>query len=92
MRKIMELCRGRHEITDAVDGAVFPNELNPLDIAGIDADCAESLQGVTELTLYVTGLTVALVSVLNYCHANNVKVTLMHFDRDSGNYYPQDVL
>lgn len=89
--KKMCLCQGRHEIPEAEDGAIFPNEINPTDLERINAVCEKSLQGVKKLTLYVTGLTVALVSVINYCHANKVDLTLMHFDRNTGGYYPQKV-
>lgn len=43
------------------------------------------------INLYVTGLTVALVAVLNVCRNEGISVTLMHFDRESGEYYPQEV-
>ena len=35
MTKRMELCRGRHEIPEAVDGAIFGNSLDPLDLEGM---------------------------------------------------------
>ena len=41
--------------------------------------------------LYVTGLTVALVAVLNVCRQEGVDVTLWHFNRETGEYYPQEV-
>ena len=43
------------------------------------------------VNLYVTGLTVALIAALNACRDNGLTVTLWHFDRESGEYYPQDV-
>lgn len=91
-KKVMELCKGRHEINAAVDGAVFPNELDPLDILEMDFIAAESIGTIDELELYVTGLSVALVSVINYCHKEGVKLTLHHYDKISGMYYSQPVL
>lgn len=91
MKKKMELCRGRHEIPDAVDGAIFPTAIDPLDVAGIEAQAAVAVQGLDGLVLYVTGLTVALVAVINACHEADVPLTLMHYDRESGGYYPQGV-
>ena len=44
------------------------------------------------VNLYVTGLTVALIAALNVCKENKVDVTLWHYDRESGNYFPQDVI
>ena len=90
-KKTMELCKGRHEIDAAVDGAVFPNELDPLDILTMDAIASESIGEIDELDLYVTGLSVALVSVINHCHDKGVKLTLFHYDRNSGMYYSQPV-
>lgn len=87
----MCLCEGRHEIPEAVDGAIFPQQLNPLDLKGMRTAAAAKLAGVEELDLYVTGLTVALVEVINFCHANGVSLTLWHFDRETGGYYPQVV-
>lgn len=43
------------------------------------------------INLYVTGLTVALVAVLNVCRREGVTVTLWHYNRDTGKYFPQSV-
>jgi len=43
------------------------------------------------INLYVTGLTVALIAVLNTCKRHNIPVTLYHYDRDTGDYFPQPV-
>ena len=88
----MCLCEGRHEIPEAVDGAVYGNSLNPLDLSGMRETVAEKLAGVEKLDLYVTGLTVALVEVINFCHSCHVDLTLWHFDRENGEYYPQKVM
>lgn len=44
------------------------------------------------LVLYVTGLTVATVAVINVCLHVGISLTLMHFNKETGDYYPQDVL
>lgn len=44
------------------------------------------------LMLYVTGLSVALVSVINVCMRVGISLTLMHYDQTTGNYYPQGVV
>lgn len=44
------------------------------------------------LVLYVTGLTVATVAVINVCLHVGISLTLMHFNQANGNYYPQGVL
>ena len=88
----MELCKGRHE-TQATDGAIFETEVNPLDIIALESHAKERLANlnITSLRLYVTGLTVALIAVLNATKELNIKVTLWHFDRETGKYYCQEV-
>jgi hypothetical protein len=115
VQKTMVLCAGRHEMP-ANDGAIFPGEINPLDVAGLEVQARKRLlemfpewkQGYGslpnqicptdilvavrgELRLYVTGLSVALVAVINVCRWMGVDLTLLHFDRESGEYYPQMV-
>ena len=86
----MGLCRGRHDIP-GVDSYIFPGQVDPLDLTGQAETADAALQGVEALDLYVTGLTVALVTVINHCHQEGICLTLYHFDRDSGSYYPQPV-
>lgn len=87
----MSLCAGRHEIPQAIDGSIFGTELDPLDLAGMETEAAEQLHGVVTLNLYVTGLTVALIAVLNVCREQKIKVTLYHYNRETEKYYPQEV-
>jgi len=90
MKYEMALCAGRHE-TPATS-AIFAETLNPLDVCGlynaadaaIPADC-------TDLTVYVTGLTVAMLAVVKVCIDRGISLTAMHYDRESGTYYPQVV-
>jgi len=92
------LCRGRHEIP-GVRRYVFGAEVNPLDPATLEREAAQyfrsfsgmRLQETGGILLYVTGLTVALIAALNACRNLSIPVTLMHFDRESGSYYPQQV-
>lgn len=44
-----------------------------------------------ELDVYVTGLTVALVEVINFCSLYDIKLVLYHYDKYTKNYYTQDV-
>lgn len=87
----MSLCKGRHEIPQAIDGSIFGAEVDPLDLSGMEREAAEQLRGVFTLNLYVTGLTVALVAVLNVGREQKIKVTLYHYNRETGDYYPQEV-
>lgn len=87
------LCKGRHEIKE-VQEYIYPQEVNPLDVKGLEETALEIVSEIeaNELHIYVTGLTVALIASLNACKKLNKKVVLYHFDRTSGEYYPQEVL
>ena len=87
----MSLCEGRHAIPQAIDGSIFGTEVDPLDFVGMEREAIKQLHGVFYLDLYVTGLTVALISVLNVCRSKNIKVTLYHYNRETGDYYGQEV-
>lgn len=86
------LCEGRHEIKEAVDGSIFSSTVDPTDVEGLEVIALCRLTGVQQLDLYVTGLTVALVAVLNVCHMEGIAVTLYHYNRETGDYYPQRVV
>jgi hypothetical protein len=87
------LCEGRHDIP--VDGYIYHDIKDPMDFDELKNVAFESLwrygHSDVELTLYVTGLTPALISVLNQCGVLEIDVTLMHFDKSSGAYKPQKV-
>lgn len=89
--KKMSLCSGRHNIPETSDGSIFPSELDPLDISGMENTAEKAVYDENEIVLYVTGLSVALVSVINACRKHNIKLTLMHYNRETGDYYPQEV-
>lgn len=94
MEYVKGLVQGRHEIPD-VSEYIFENALDPADIQGIRSLAQKSLEFLSKgdsLTVYVTGLTAALVEVINICHSKGAKLTLMHFDRNTATYFPQEVL
>jgi hypothetical protein len=86
------LCDGRHPIPDAWDGSIYGTEVDPLAVEELQAQAVEKLRGLKKVTIYVTGLTVALIAALNAARELGVEVTLYHYDRESGDYYPQKVL
>ena len=54
-------------------------------------DCVGRADEV-ELEIYVTGLTIAVFAIVNAAKAWGFeKITLMHYNRESGQYYPQEV-
>ena len=89
------LCRGRHEIrhkNEVVNDFIFNNEVNPLDVNGLEQIALETLSAIDNnepVALYVTGLSVALIAVVNAAIKLDQELTLYHYDRETGDYYPQ---
>lgn len=92
MNKVIGLCAGRHDVP--VGEFIFNGEINPVDFAGMDKIVHSVLghKGITSVTLYVTGLTAAVGAVVGWCSCNGVALTLLHYDRTSGQYLPQEVV
>lgn len=91
MKRTLCLCEARHEMPACVEGSVYSQNINPLDLEGLYKQAVKACEGVSDLTLYVTGLTVALVSVINACNELGVSLTLMHYNSVNGDYYAQKV-
>lgn len=95
------LCEARHTMPECVTGAIYPNTVDPLDIAGITetADVFMREHSGEDVNVYVTGLTVCTIAVVKAammllatdkpCPA---LLTLWHFDRATGDYYPQTII
>ena len=64
---------------------------DPTDLEAMMRTVNGKLRYCARLDLYVTGLTVALVTVVNYAICNNMPLTLYHCDSKSGKYYAQPV-
>ena len=91
----MQLCLGRHDCPDAVDGAIFPvvvENIHDYEALYETAARAIPLAGCRRLTVYVTGLTPCLCAVVNVCYARGIMLTCAHYDRDTGTYKMQHVL
>ena len=110
------LCKGRHEIPQATDGAIFPMEIGDVtnvggledtaffntcsilqdkgirvDMPDFDGTNMPSIINNVHINLYVTGLTVALIAFLNTMCNQDVTITLWHYNRETNDYYPQEV-
>ena len=93
------LCEGRHEIPEVTE-YIFPkdffNESNTMfDFDRMTKRIHEVLkykvlEEESSVTLYVTGFTPALVEVINYCERNLIELKLMHFNRETSEYVPQE--
>lgn len=90
--KKMVLCAARHS-HPTIDGlpAIFEGEINPMDFNGMMKIAARKLKGVDALDLYVTGLTPALVAVLNVCIISAIPCRLWHYNRATNAYDVQIV-
>ena len=60
------------------------NAPNQIDNTSFQMHCCKNV-----LDLHVTGLTTALVAVLNVCMQENIRINLWHYDRDTGEYRKQ---
>ena len=96
------LCEGRHEIKtnegDLVDSYIFGVVDNPMDFMGHFHKAQEfftdlvNIDAPYDIFLYVTGLTSLLTASLLAASKSSVaSLILMHYDRESGNYIPQDI-
>ena len=90
------LCEGRHEIKqnngEALDGFIFSQVDSPMDFLSHFHTAMDFFEKGGEYTLYVTGLTTLLTATLLGAEKAGVEsLTLMHYDRESGKYLPQDV-
>jgi hypothetical protein len=93
------LCEGRHALP--VEDCIFDSVINPTDVRGLEQDahallwmCLFDDHEPIELVIYVTGLTVALIAAINAAKKLSMvaKITLMHFNRETGDYYHQEVV
>lgn len=86
----MATCEGRHDIPEAVDGAIFPMVIEtPTDGDALEAVAKAKLQGVEALNLYVTGFTPATLAVVKVCRGMGIALTCFHYDRETSSYWPQ---
>ena len=89
------LCKGRHNIPYVNDENYVFDEIKDIkDTAKLYNIAYEKLKDLNgeSIYLYVTGLTVALIATLNICKFFNINVTLMHYDKDTNEYFEQVVL
>ncbi len=89
MKKRLSLCDGRHNVP-GVEGHIYPRVVkDPTDLVGLASTAHEVLKDCTGLDLYVTGLSVALTTVIRYCSEHSILLTLYHYDKRTGEYYRQ---
>lgn len=92
------LIKGRHEIPEVNGLYIFNEPVDPTDVIGINEIAIARIKELfidpneeRYINLYVTGLTVALVAVINVCRVYHVKLILWHYNKDTNRYFPQVV-
>ena len=70
------------------------NNINVYAVCGcginqIGYEDVEVLTSDTRLVVYVTGLTAVTAELISVCATKGIKLTLMHYDRESSDYLPQ---
>jgi hypothetical protein len=92
------LIKGRHEIPEVNGLYIFNEPINPTDVIGINEIAIDHIKQLfsnpdeeRSMNLYVTGLTVALVSVINVCRMYHIKLILWHYNKNTNRYFPQVV-
>ena len=83
------LIKGRHSLP--VDDYIFNEVDDVFDYAEMSNRIHTKLKLATRVDLYVTGLTTALIEVVNYCIIMNTNLTLWHYDKVSNKFVSQPV-
>lgn len=89
------VCKGRHEIPQATDGAIFEQtitEMNPLKLLTKASKRLLSDFGLRKgdaVLLYVTGLTMATLAIVRACNWYGIDLICYHYDKETGEYIPQ---
>lgn len=85
------LCSGRHDIP--VKDYIFGEIEDPTNFDALRAQALAVIPlDADEVTVYVTGLTPALLAVIGVCQDREVTMNAMNYDRVSGEYKQQGVL
>ena len=97
------VCAGRHEIVtndgNLVKNYVFDKIVNPTDVVGLEAHARKYFKEYFEtngrpfsdVNVYVTGLTVATIAIVNVLLELKEVVCLWHYDRESEKYFSQKI-
>lgn len=81
---IFHLFKGRHEMPFNAAPAIFGETTDVMDFDTFRLKARDALNGCAGeiVVVYVTGLTPALVEVINVAHEMGIPLCLMHWDRD----------
>lgn len=85
------LIHGRHNIAE-VEEYIFEDAI--VDVKDVDALYRTAMEKMAPyasdgIDLYVTGLTVACAAVIKAAYAMDIRLSLWHYDIQSGSYFEQ---
>lgn len=91
------LIKGRHTLPPDVKEYIFTRALTSeemTDNTWLYLHASEALARLKPdvVEIYVTGLTQALIAVLNVCRAHRIKAVCVHYNRETGGWWKQEVL
>lgn len=94
---ICGLIRGRHTLPDGVSLFVFTADIpqeNICDSSYMDAVCTAFLDryAPSKISVYVTGFTPALLSLVKICRQRDIGLSAYHYDREGKVFWEQEVL
>lgn len=91
MEYAFTLCAGRHDTP--ADKAIFEEIADPMNTSLLRKQANMAIpEDATSLVVYVTGLTPAMLAVVKVCFDRGICLTAMNYDRETGEYFPQEVL
>lgn len=89
------LIKGRHNLPSEVQEYIWEDYTigDVTDVVAIENHARRWIErhNPKELTVFVTGLTVALVAVINACREEHIPLFLMHYNRETRQYFHQTV-
>ena len=88
------LCASRHPMP--VSEYIFPETLDPMAFDDMEKTASAFIAFIdgmagNSLVVYVTGLTAATAAVIKVCALRGIGLTLMHYNRETGEYVPQKI-
>lgn len=88
------LIKGRHNLPETVTNYIWGGDIKDVtDVIRMEQHAMDWVQihRPINLTVYVTGLTAALVAVIKACALYKIPLTLMHYNRETKRYFSQRV-
>lgn len=83
------LFAGRHPIPGNPP-AIFNEGIDPMDFDALHRAANDAIPAdCTSITVYVTGLTPAMLAVVEVCFQRGITLEALHFDRETGEYRSQ---